>query len=52
MFTAAGLDEDLGVNNAEEGFGGQVAGLLAMQGGEIRAEGVVLVVFRPDIVVY
>jgi hypothetical protein len=52
VFAAGGLDEDFGVDDAEEGFGGEVAGLFAVEGREVRANRVVLVVLAPDVVIY
>jgi len=44
-------DEDGGVDDRGQGLGGEVAGLLSLQGGEVGLHGVVLVEFGLDVVV-
>lgn len=49
---AGGLDENFGIYDAEEGLGGQVSRLLAVQSGEIRPQRIVLIEFGADVIVY
>lgn len=51
MFRVAILDEHIRRDDGDEGFGGEVACLFALESLELRANGVVLVVFSADVVV-